>query len=72
MARIIVAAEQLLTVAREYLIVMTTHDEIVACVRKGQAKKCQALMERAMRTAPPWAAGLPVACEAGHAENYSK
>lgn len=72
LARIIVAADQLLTVAREYPIVMTTHDEIVACVRKGQAKKCQALMERAMRTAPPWAAGLPVACEAGHAENYSK
>jgi hypothetical protein len=72
LARIIVASEQLLAIAREYLVVMTTHDEVVSCVPTREAKKCQRHMERCMKTAPKWAPDLPVTCEAGYAPNYSK
>lgn len=72
LARIIVAAEQLLAVAKVYPVVMTTHDEVVALAKKRMADACQKFMEKIMFTPPPWAPDLPVACEAGHAPNYSK
>jgi DNA polymerase len=72
LARILVAAEQLLAIAAVYPVVMTTHDEVVACVPKTQAKKCEVFMQACLRQAPDWAPDLPVTCETGYAENYSK
>lgn len=72
LARIIVAAEQLLAVAKVYPVVMTTHDEVVALAKKREADACQKFMEKIFFTPPAWAPDLPVACEAGHAPNYSK
>lgn len=36
LARIIVAADQLLKISERYPVVMTTHDEVVACVPRGR------------------------------------
>lgn len=72
LARIIVAADQLLKIASVYPVVMTTHDEVVACVPKREAKKCEKFMNTVMRTPPPWCADIPLAAEGGYAENYSK
>ena len=72
LARIIVAAEQLLDIAAVYPVVMTTHDEVVACVPAKQAKACERFMQACLRKAPTWAPDLPVTCETGHAVNYSK
>lgn len=72
LARIIVAADQLLTISRVYPVVMTTHDEVVACVPKKEGKRALEFMIKTMSTPPVWAPGLPVAAEGGYAENYSK
>lgn len=72
LARIIVAADQLLAISRRYPVVMTTHDEVVACVSKKEAKACEAFMNKVMRTPPGWCSDIPLAAEGGYAENYSK
>jgi DNA polymerase len=72
LARIIVASDQLLEIAATYPVVMTTHDEVVACVKKAFAKKCEAFMQMCLKRPPVWAPDLPVTCETGYAENYSK
>lgn len=72
LARIIVAAEQLLAIAAVYPVVMTTHDEVVTCVPKARAKACEKFMQECLRQPPEWAPDLPVTCETGYAENYSK
>lgn len=72
LARIIVAAEQLLAVASKYPVVMTTHDEVVALAKKSEATACERFLQKCMKTPPVWAPDLPVTCESGHAPNYSK
>lgn len=82
LARVIIG-EQLLIVERwlrtlklakgEYArVVMTTHDEIVACVPKRFVKEVEAFMLKTMSTPPKWAAGLPLSAETGHAMRYEK
>lgn len=71
LARIIVAW-QMLQIRKKYRIVMTTHDEAVALPKTAQAKQCFALMTKVMSTAPSWCPDIPLACEGGHASNYSK
>lgn len=53
-------------------VVMTTHDELVACVPKAAAKDTLAMMIDSMRTAPRWAPGLPLNAEGGFDVCYSK
>lgn len=53
-------------------IVMTTHDELVACVPKPAAKDTLAMMVGTMRAAPRWAKGLPLDAEGGFDVCYSK
>jgi len=53
-----------------FKVVLTVHDEVVACVPTGFAKACLSLMESIMHTPPKWAEDLPVACEGGFADNY--
>lgn len=71
LARIIVIW-QLLQINKKYRMVMTTHDEGVAIAPARQAPACITHMEKWMRTAPPWCQGIPLNCEGGYAENYSK
>jgi hypothetical protein len=68
----IIVMQQLLTISRKYRVVMTTHDEVVATVKAAQAQRCFDFMLRTMRTSLPWCADLPLNCEGGYAENYSK
>jgi hypothetical protein len=71
LARIVVMW-QLLQISRSYRMVMTTHDEGVAIAPTRSAPKCIAHMEKWMRTPPPWCPDIPLNCEGGFAENYSK
>jgi DNA polymerase len=65
-------ATQMLEVAQNWRVVLMTHDEIGAIARLRSAPKCFREMEAAMRRAPPWCADIPLNCEGGWAENYSK
>jgi len=73
LARIVIG-EQLLELADgyKYRIATTTHDELVACVKTAQAKKCFKDMWKVMTTPPDWCSDLPLSAEGGWAENYSK
>lgn len=73
LARIVIG-EQLLELADgyKYRIATTTHDELVACVKTAQAKKCFKDMWKVMTTPPDWCSELPLSAEGGWAENYSK
>ena len=71
LARIIVA-EQMLMIDEKYPVVMTTHDEVVALPKTRDADKCIAYMAKCMSTAPTWCSDIPLNCEGGYADNYSK
>lgn len=71
LARIVVM-DQLLELSKSMRIVMTTHDEIVAAVKKALAERAKALMLKTMSTPPKWWPTLPVAAEVVCAENYAK
>lgn len=53
-----------------YRVVLTVHDEVVACVPEHAAKAAKQLMESTMSTPPKWAPTLPVACEADAGISY--
>lgn len=71
LARIIVAW-QMLQIDKKYRIVMTTHDEAVALPKTREAQKCFEYMTKIMSTPPSWCSDIPLNCEGGFAENYSK
>lgn len=71
LARIIMAW-QMLQISRKYRVVMTTHDEVVACIKTAQAARGFAFMTKVMSTAPRWCPDIPLNCEGGFAANYSK
>lgn len=72
LARIIVA-EQMLDISHlGWRVVTMTHDEVVCIAKNARAKKCFADMTRIMKTPPAWCADIPLNCEGGHANNYSK
>ncbi len=51
---------------------MTTHDEVVACIKNAQASSAFRFMLTTMRTAPAWCSDIPLNAEGGTASNYSK
>lgn len=69
LARIIVF-DQLLAVAGKYRVVLTVHDEIVACILQNKTLEAVQFVTTIMNTAPSWAATLPVACEVHHGKTY--
>lgn len=71
LARIIVGWQMLL-ISRKHRVVMTTHDEVVACIKKAQASAAFHFMLTTMRTAPAWCPDIPLNAEGGIADNYSK
>lgn len=72
LARIIVAADQLLKISERYPVVMTTHDEVVTCVPEAQGQPAYNFMHKVMTTPPQWCADIPLSAEGGFARNYSK
>lgn len=71
LARIIMG-EQMLEVDKFARVVMTTHDEVVAMVKKIQAELTMKRMFKVLRTPPKWWPNIPLNVEGGYAENYSK
>lgn len=71
LARIIVMY-QLLELSKTQRIVMTTHDEGVACVKTRSADAAFQRMMKTMTTPPEWWPDIPLAAEGGFATNYSK
>jgi DNA polymerase len=63
-ARDIMAHAMLLLEKRNYEIVLTVHDEIIAEVQNGQGSLAD--MEEAMCTLPDWASGLPLEASGGY------
>ena len=69
MARIVVS-EQMTAVGQHYHVAFQVHDEIIITAPATHASEAEQHLVTIMSTAPSWCADLPVACEAGHAENY--
>lgn len=71
LARIIVAT-QMRWIDTKHRVVMTTHDEAVACVRKVSGPAALKAMLKAFKTPLPWCQGIPLNAEGGFDVNYSK
>lgn len=56
--------------ANRFKVVLTVHDEVVACVPSAAVGKCVEFMEKVMSTPPSWCSDLPIACEANYGETY--
>ena len=53
-------------------VVHMVHDEVIVVAPEDEAEEVKRMMETVMSTAPAWAPGLPVACEAGVGDNYGE
>jgi DNA polymerase len=53
-----------------FKVVLTVHDEVVACVPEAAVGKCVEFMEKAMSVPPSWCSDLPIACEAAYGDSY--
>jgi DNA polymerase len=71
LARIIVA-QQMLTISKRAPVVMTTHDEVVACVLAALGAATYKFMHKCMSTPLAWCKDIPLNYEGGYATNYSK
>lgn len=71
LARIIIGA-QMLAISRKHRVVMTTHDEVVACIKRAQASSAFTFMLATMKIPPVWCPDIPLTAEGGVADNYSK
>jgi DNA polymerase len=70
LARIVVAEQMLAIQDAGYHVAFQVHDENVCVVPEDQAEQAEKDIVEIMSTAPTWAPDLPVACEAGMADNY--
>ena len=71
LARIVVA-EQMAAIGQHYHVAFQVHDEIIITAPAADTSNAEQLLVRIMSTPPVWAAGLPVACESGIADNYGE
>jgi DNA polymerase len=71
LARIVVS-EQMTAIGRHYHVAFQVHDEIIITAPEEQAQHAEKLIVEIMSTPPSWASTLPVACEAGTANNYGE
>ena len=51
-------------------VVLTVHDEVVACVPDEEKEETYKFMEAAMKVPPAWAQGLPISCDGDWAYCY--
>ena len=71
LARIIVG-QQMLEIQKKYKVVLTVHDAAVCVVPVGELQEAIGFITKIMSTAPEWAEGLPVACEAKYGDSYGE
>ena len=71
LARIVVG-EQMLEVNKRYPVVLTVHDAAVCVVHESEKDEALEYIIKVMSTAPEWAKGLPVACEANWGASYGE
>jgi DNA polymerase len=64
----LVIREQMAVIGQHYPLAFQVHDEII--IASSEPEVAQAKLIEVMSTPPKWAPDLPVACEAGFAENY--
>lgn len=67
-----VIAEQLVKINKRYKVVLTVHDAVACIAKLDEAEEAKAYVEMCMRTAPAWAVGLPLNCEAGMGSSYGE
>ena len=72
LARIVVGEQMLKIREAGYRPVLTVHDSVVCVVPKDQISEAMTTITGIMSTAPEWATGLPVACEAKYGESYGE
>jgi DNA polymerase I-like protein with 3'-5' exonuclease and polymerase domains len=65
-----IIGEQMIQIEKRHRVVLTVHDAIACVVKESEADEARAYIEQCMRTPPKWAAGLPLNCESGMAQNY--
>jgi DNA polymerase len=70
LARIVVSGQMLAIRDAGYHVAFQVHDENVCVVPEDQAEQAEKDIVEIMSTPPSWAPDLPVACEAGMADNY--
>jgi DNA polymerase len=71
LARIIVG-QQMSWIAKYYRPCLTVHDALVYVVPDDEVEDAMEYIQLCMSTAPDWAEGLPVACEAKYAKTYGE
>lgn len=69
LARIVVG-EQMLKINQRYRVALTVHDAAVCVVPEEDLDSAVAYIVECMSAPPEWARGLPVSCEAKHANSY--
>ena len=67
-----VVAEQILSIADRYRVVLMVHDEVVLCVPEDQAEQALKDTLAAFHTPRPWCPDLPVAGEGKISDYYAK
>ena len=67
-----IVADQMLAIAKRYRVVTMTHDEVVFVAPEGDAEQAFGFAQAVMRSAPKYAAGLPLSSSGGYAKEYSK
>jgi hypothetical protein len=68
----IVVFDQMLKIAQHCKVVLTVHDEVVACVPEGSVEQTVTLVTQTMTLPPAWAPTLPIACEVHSGETYGE
>ena len=71
LARIVVG-QQMLKINQRYRVALTVHDAAVCVVPEEELSSALAYIVECMSEPPDWARGLPVACEASHANSYGE
>jgi len=71
LARVVVG-EQMLKINQRYRVALTVHDAAVCVVPEEELDSAMAYIVECMSVPPDWARGLPVACEASHANSYGE
>lgn len=56
--------------AAGFPILLLPHDELVCLAKEDEADDCVEFVRNTMRTALPWAEGLPLNAEVGHSHSY--
>lgn len=65
-----IIGEQMVRISKRYAPVMTVHDAVAIVAPQEEADEARAFVEGCMSWCPPWAQGLPLACESGMGDSY--